>query len=41
MTAEGSGHGVYVLGGNACALNLTTSYLVDGVLPAEDTTCRA
>lgn len=41
VTAEGSGHGVYVLGGNACALNLTTSYLVDGVLPAEDTTCRA
>ncbi|MDY7091298.1 MAG: alpha/beta hydrolase, partial [Actinomycetota bacterium] len=25
VTADGSGHGVYVVGGNACALNLTTS----------------
>ncbi|MBM2619432.1 alpha/beta fold hydrolase [Actinoplanes sp. LDG1-06] len=40
VTAEESGHGVYVLSGNACALNLTTSYLVDGVMPARDTTCR-
>ncbi|MCO8270239.1 alpha/beta hydrolase [Actinoplanes sp. TRM 88003] len=39
VTAEDSGHGVYVLGGNACALNLTTSYLVDGTMPARDTTC--
>ncbi|MBE1488268.1 alpha/beta hydrolase [Plantactinospora soyae] len=30
VTANESGHGVYVLGGNACVLNLTTSYLVDG-----------
>jgi pimeloyl-ACP methyl ester carboxylesterase len=41
VTAEESGHGVYVLGGNACALNLTTAYLVDGRMPARDTTCRA
>jgi pimeloyl-ACP methyl ester carboxylesterase len=41
VTAEESGHGVYVVGGNACALNLTTSYLVDGSMPARDTTCRA
>jgi pimeloyl-ACP methyl ester carboxylesterase len=41
VTAEESGHGVYVVGGNACALNLTTSYLVDGRMPARDTTCRA
>ncbi|MFI7610984.1 alpha/beta hydrolase [Nonomuraea terrae] len=40
VTANESGHGVYVLGGDACALNLTTSYLVDGTMPAEDTTCR-
>jgi hypothetical protein len=41
VTAEESGHGVYVVGGNACALNLTTSYLVNGKMPARDTTCRA
>jgi pimeloyl-ACP methyl ester carboxylesterase len=40
VTADGSGHGVYVLGGNACALNITTSYLVEGKLPATDTTCQ-
>lgn len=40
VTVDGSGHGVYVLGGNACALNLTTSYLVDGRMPAADTACR-
>ncbi|WP_433529700.1 alpha/beta hydrolase [Micromonospora sp. CA-263727] len=40
VTADESGHGVYVLGGNACALNITTSYLVGGKLPAKDTTCR-
>jgi hypothetical protein len=28
-----------VLGGNACALNVTTKYLVDGVLPKRDVTC--
>lgn len=39
VTAAGSGHGVYVLGGNACALNITTSYLVAGKLPAADTIC--
>jgi pimeloyl-ACP methyl ester carboxylesterase len=41
VTAEESGHGVYVVGGNACALNVTTSYLVDGRMPARDMTCRA
>jgi len=40
VTANQSGHGVYVLSGNACALNLTTSYLVEGTMPARDTTCR-
>lgn len=41
VTVDGSGHGVYVLGGNACALNVTTTYLVDGELPARDRSCRA
>ncbi|MEU8607865.1 alpha/beta hydrolase [Actinoplanes sp. NPDC048791] len=41
VTADDSGHGVYVLGGNACALNLTTAYLVDGKLPARDVACRS
>jgi pimeloyl-ACP methyl ester carboxylesterase len=40
VTVDGSGHGVYVLGGNACALNITTSYLVEGTMPARDTACR-
>ncbi|WP_422772314.1 alpha/beta hydrolase [Plantactinospora sp. WMMC1484] len=40
VTVNGSGHGVYVLGGNACALNIATSYLVDGRMPAGDTSCR-
>lgn len=39
VTVDDSGHGVYVLGGNACALNLTTAYLVDGKLPAKDVAC--
>ncbi|GLY18028.1 alpha/beta hydrolase [Kineosporia sp. NBRC 101677] len=39
VTVEGSGHGVYVLGGNACALNVTTSYLLTGKLPEKDLTC--
>jgi pimeloyl-ACP methyl ester carboxylesterase len=41
VTAEESGHGVYVVGGNACVLNLATAYLVDGRMPARDTACRA
>ncbi|MFF0307474.1 alpha/beta hydrolase [Streptosporangium sp. NPDC004379] len=41
VVADESGHGVYVLGGNACALNVTTSYLVDGTMPAGDRTCRS
>lgn len=41
VTVDGSGHGVYVLGGNPCALNVTTSYLVDGTMPARDVSCRA
>ncbi|MEU4312114.1 alpha/beta hydrolase [Nocardia sp. NPDC024068] len=38
---DGSGHGGYILGNNACAREITTSYLVDGILPEHDTTCEA
>jgi pimeloyl-ACP methyl ester carboxylesterase len=40
ITVEDSGHGVYVLGGNACALRIGTAFLVDGALPA-DQRCAA
>ena len=40
VTVEGSGHGVYVFGDNACALNVTTSYLVKGTMPVRDTVCH-
>ncbi|MET8121118.1 alpha/beta hydrolase [Micromonospora sp. NPDC005291] len=40
VTANESGHGVYMAGNNACALNITTSYLVDGKMPAGDRTCQ-
>jgi pimeloyl-ACP methyl ester carboxylesterase len=39
VSVDGSGHGVYVTGDNACALNTTTSFLVDGKLPKHDKTC--
>ncbi|MCD5310521.1 alpha/beta hydrolase [Kineosporia babensis] len=39
VTVDGSGHGVYVLGRNACASNVTTSYLISGKLPAKDVAC--
>ncbi|MFH8561398.1 alpha/beta hydrolase [Streptomyces sp. NPDC017988] len=38
---DGGGHGVYVLGNNSCALNTATRYLVEGEMPAKDTSCRA
>ncbi|MFF5219346.1 alpha/beta hydrolase [Micromonospora sp. NPDC000442] len=38
VSVDGSGHGVYVYGDNACALNVTTAYLVDGTMP-KDTSC--
>ncbi|WP_181444952.1 alpha/beta hydrolase [Micromonospora endophytica] len=38
VSVDGSGHGVYVYGDNACALNVTTAYLVDGTMP-KDTRC--
>ncbi|MBL7260090.1 alpha/beta hydrolase [Paractinoplanes lichenicola] len=40
VTAEENGHGVYLTHTNACALNITTTYLVKGAMPARDTSCR-
>lgn len=41
VSVEDSGHGAYVLGGNAYASDVTTRYLVDGELPADDASCPA
>ena len=41
LRVDGSGHGVYVLGGNPCASSVTTSYLVDGTMPERDVQCAA
>ncbi|MDI6626575.1 MAG: alpha/beta hydrolase [Rhodococcus sp. (in: high G+C Gram-positive bacteria)] len=40
LTVDGSGHGVFVLGKNACAQDVVAGYLVDGTMPSEDVTCR-
>lgn len=41
VSVDDSGHGVYVLGKNSCALNTTTRYLVEGKMPTKDTFCPA
>lgn len=41
VTVDGSGHGVYTLGDNACALNVGTTYLVEGKMPRRDVVCPA
>ncbi|MEU1484590.1 alpha/beta hydrolase [Streptomyces sp. NPDC005752] len=41
LSVDDGGHGVYVLGDNACALNITTRYLVEGRMPGKDTLCQA
>ncbi|UPT46791.1 MULTISPECIES: alpha/beta hydrolase [Streptomyces] len=41
ISVDDSGHGVYALGKNSCALNTTTRYLVAGEMPTKDTYCRA
>ncbi|MEU6247657.1 alpha/beta hydrolase [Glycomyces sp. NPDC047010] len=41
VSVEGFGHGVYVYGDNACALNTTTAFLLDGELPEDDVRCEA
>ena len=39
VSVDGSGHGVYLYGGNACALDITTAYLAVGRLPTRDISC--
>ncbi|MFD6448422.1 alpha/beta hydrolase [Promicromonospora sp. NPDC060204] len=41
VTVDNSGHGAYVLHDNACGLETTTNFLVDGTLPKRDVSCRA
>ncbi len=41
VSVDAGDHGVYVYDDNPCALNLTTTYLVDGTLPRGDTFCSA
>ncbi|MFD7307394.1 alpha/beta hydrolase [Promicromonospora sp. NPDC059942] len=41
VTVDNSGHGAYVLHDNACGLETTTKFLVDGTLPKRDVSCRA
>ncbi|MFC7025057.1 alpha/beta hydrolase [Promicromonospora thailandica] len=41
VTVDQSGHGAYVLHDNPCALETTTTFLVDGTLPKRDVACRA
>ncbi|WBQ08452.1 alpha/beta hydrolase [Kribbella sp. CA-293567] len=41
VSVDGGEHGVYMYDDNPCALNVTTTYLVDGTLPRRDTFCSA
>nr|WP_221379106.1 alpha/beta hydrolase [Actinoplanes polyasparticus] len=41
VTAQESGHGVFMTHTNACALNITSDWLVEGKMPARDLSCRA
>ncbi|MYT79304.1 Predicted hydrolases or acyltransferases (alpha/beta hydrolase superfamily) [Streptomyces sp. MnatMP-M77] len=41
ISVDDSGHGVYVLGKNSCALNTATRFLVAGEMPTKDTSCPA
>lgn len=41
LSVDGSGHGVFALGTNACAQDVVTDYLVDGNMPEQDVTCPA
>ncbi|RSM84355.1 alpha/beta hydrolase [Kibdelosporangium aridum] len=41
VSVNESGHGVYVFDDNPCALNIATTYLVDGKLAPRDTFCQA
>lgn len=41
VSVDEGGHGVYVYDDNPCALNVTTSFLVNGEMPEDDVTCSA
>lgn len=41
LSVDGGGHGVYLLGGNACADAAATALLVRGVMPDADMLCAA
>ncbi|MFC3996127.1 alpha/beta hydrolase [Nocardiopsis sediminis] len=41
VSVDGSGHGAYVYGDNPCAQEVATAFLVEGDLPAQDTSCPA
>ncbi|MCA1282579.1 alpha/beta hydrolase [Saccharopolyspora sp. 7B] len=41
VSTDEAGHGAYVLGGNACVLDVTTKFLVDGERPDQDLSCPA
>ena len=39
VSAEGSGHGVYIYGDSPCADEIATTFLVEGTMPEEDVSC--
>lgn len=41
VSIDQGGHGAYVFNDNPCGLNVTTSFLVDGTFPEQDTFCQA
>lgn len=41
VEVDAFGHGVYVFGRNACALNIGTAFLVEGEMPEEDVFCES
>lgn len=41
VTVDDGGHGVFVLGDNACGNNVATAFLVDGEMPDGDEFCAA
>ncbi|GAB3401042.1 alpha/beta hydrolase [Flindersiella endophytica] len=41
VSVNQAGHGVYIVTPNACANDLTTAYLVDGIMPTHDRFCGA
>ncbi|WP_243790523.1 alpha/beta hydrolase [Saccharopolyspora gloriosae] len=41
VSVDEAGHGAYLNSGNACALDVTTAFLVDGERPEQDMSCAA